>query len=215
MPIILVPTSHIAEESIRKIKEVIEKIKPDCVAVELDQNRYQALKTKQSSSLKSLGPSTWLIFTLLKKLQKKVGEIVNVIPGSDMLTAIEFSTEKNIPVYFIDQDIQITLFNFQNLKITEKLKLIRYALTASFSLYTGTGKTDQKIDLTKVPEEELIEKAMAEFQRIFPKFYKILVEDRNVYMANQIKEISKAHKTIVAVVGAGHRKGIKALLENK
>ena len=212
MPTVLVPTSHVAEESIQKIREVIEKVKPDCVCVELDQNRYQAMKSQQNSSFRSLGGPTWLIFTLLKKLQEKVGEIVNVIPGSDMLTAIEFSKEKAIPVYFIDQNIQITLSNFQKLKITEKLRLIRYALTASFSLYTGIGNR-AKIDLTKVPEEELIEKAMAEFQKAFPKLYKILVEDRNIHMANQIKEISKVHKTIVAVVGAGHRKGIKTLLE--
>ncbi len=215
MPIILVPTSHVAEESVRKIKEVIEKVKPDCVCVELDENRYQALKTKQSSSFKSLGPSTWLIFTLLKKLQKKIGDIVGVMPGSDMLTAVEFSMEKNIPVFFIDQPIQTTLYNFQKLSFREKMKLMRYALTASFSLYTGIGKSREKIDLTKVPQEDIIEKAMAEFEKIFPRLYKILLEDRNVYMASQISQLSKTHKKIVAVIGAGHRKGIKSLLENK
>jgi len=212
MSIILVPTSHVAEESIIKIKEVIEKVKPDCVCVELDENRYQALKSKQSSSFKSLGPSTWVIFTLLKKLQEKVGEIVNVMPGSDMLTAVEFSKEKNIPVYFIDQPIQTTLYNFQKLSFSEKLKLIKYALLASFSIYTGMGKNKQKIDLTKVPEEELIDEVMAEFQKSFPRLYKILVEDRNIYMANQLKELSKTYKNIVAVVGAGHKKGIRELL---
>ena len=56
---------------------------------------------------------------------------------------------------------------------------------------------------------------MVEFQKTFPKLYKILVEDRNIYMANQLKELSKTHKKIVAVIGAGHRKGIKQILENK
>jgi len=216
MPIILVPTSHVAEESIRKIKEVIEKAKPDCVAVELDENRYQALKSKQSeNSIRSLSVSTYLIFILLKKLQKKVGEIVNVMPGSDMLTAVEFSKEKKIPIYFIDQDIQVTLFNFQKLKITEKLKLFRYALTASFSLYTGIGKTKEKIDLKKVPEEQFIDQIMSQFQKTFPKLYKILVEDRNRYMAAQLKELSKTHRNIVAVIGAGHKRGLKKILEDK
>ena len=128
MPIILVPTSHVAEESIRKIKEVIEKVKPDCVAVELDENRYQALKSGQTeSSLKSLGLATFVIFKLLKKLQQKVGDIVGIIPGSDMLTAVEFSKEKEIPVYLIDQDIQATLYSFKKLKLSEKLRLIKYA----------------------------------------------------------------------------------------
>ncbi len=210
MPIILVPTSHVAEESIRKIKEVIEKAKPDCVAVELDENRYQALKSKQQSSPRSLGLSTYLIFVLLKKLQKKVGDIVGVMPGSDMLTAVEFAKEKNIPVYFIDQDIQTTMFKIKTLKKSEKLKLIKYALTASFYIYTGKGK-GEKIDLTKVPQEEVIEQAMDVFKKTFPQLYKILVEDRNRHMAAQLKELSRIHKKIVAVVGAGHRKGMKQI----
>ena len=211
MPIILVPTSHVAEESIKKIKEVIEKTKPDCVAVELDQSRYVSSKSGGGkSSIRSLGAATYAIFLLLKKLQEKIGDIVGVVPGSDILTAIEFSKENSIPVYFIDQDIQTTLYNFKKLKASEKLKLIRYALTASFSIYTGRG---EKIDLTKVPPEDVIDQAMDVFQKTFPQLYKILIEDRNRHMSEQLTELSKVHKTIVAVVGAGHRKGIKSLLE--
>ena len=212
--IILVPTSHVAEESVQKIKDVIEKVRPDCVAVELDENRYLALKSEQSGSpAKSLGPSTFLIFTLLKKLQSKIGDIVGVVPGSDMLTAVDFSKEKNIPVYFIDQDIQKTLYEIQRLKFSEKIRLIKYALTATFYIYTGRGK--EKIDLTKVPPENLIEQAMETFKTAFPQLYNILVEDRNVFMAFRLKELSKIHKNIVAVVGAGHKKGILSLISEK
>ena len=213
MPTILVPTSHVAEESIQKIKEAIEKIKPDCVAVELDTNRYLALKSGQTSGKTNLGFATNLIFILLKKLQEKVGDIVGVLPGSDMLTAVETAESMSIPVYFIDQDIQTTLESLKTLKLSEKLKLIKYALTASFYVYSGRGKG--KIDLTKVPPEELIDQAMDVFKITFPQLHKILVEDRNHYMSANLKKLSENYKTVVAVVGAGHYKGIKSLLENK
>ncbi|HLD57677.1 MAG TPA: TraB domain-containing protein [archaeon] len=213
MSIILVPTSHVAEESIQKIKEVIEKTKPDCVAVELDKNRYLALKSEQVSGKPNLGFTTNVIFTLLKKLQEKIGDIVGIMPGSDMLTAVETAKEKSIPVYFIDQDIQKTLEALKMLKLTEKLKLIKYALTASFYIYTGRGK--EKIDLTKVPPEQLIDDALEVFKITFPQLYKILVEDRNQYMAANLKKLSENYNTVVAVVGAGHYKGIKSLLETK
>ena len=212
MSIYLIPTSHVAEESIRKIKEVIEKIKPDCVAVELDKSRYLALKHKESSGAPNLGFTTNLIFKLLKKLQEKIGDIVGIMPGSDMLTAVEFSRFQNIPVYFIDQDIQTTLESLKTLKLAEKLKLIKYALTASFYIYTKKGGSD-KIDLTKVPPEKLIDQAMKVFKTTFPQLYKILVEDRNQHMAANLKKLSENYKTIVAVVGAGHYKGIKNLLQ--
>ena len=69
--------------------------------------------------------------------------------------------------------------------------------------------------MTKVPPEELIDQAMETFQKVFPQLYKILVEDRNKRMASALLELSKTHKNIVAVVGAGHRKGLKSLLSNK
>lgn len=213
MPILLVPTSHVAEESIQKIKEVIEKTKPGCVAVELDKNRYLALKSEQISGKPNLGFTTNLIFTLLKKLQEKIGDIVGIMPGSDMLTAVETGKSKNIPVYFIDQDIQDTLQALKALKLTEKLKLIKYALTASFYIYTGRGK--EKIDLTKLPPEEIIDQALEVFKITFPQLYKILVEDRNRYMAVNLKKLSENYKTVVAVVGAGHYKGLKQILSNQ
>ncbi len=211
MSIILIPTSHVAEESIQKIKEVIEKVKPDCVAVELDKNRYLALKQKEISGKPNLGFTTNLIFKLLKKLQEKIGDIVGIMPGSDMLTAVEFSKSKNIPVYFVDQDIQVTLQNLKTLKLSEKLKLIKYALTATVFIYTGRG--GEKIDLTKVPPEELIDQALEVFKISFPQLYKILVEDRNQHMAANLRKLSENYKTVVAVVGAGHYKGLKALLQ--
>ncbi len=210
MTIFLIPTSHVAEESIKKIKEAIEKLKPDCVAVELDKNRYLALKSGESSA-PNLGFTTNLIFKLLKKLQEKVGDIVGVMPGSDMLTAVETSIEKNIPVYFVDQEIEQTLAGFKRLSFSEKLKLIKYALTASFYLYTGKGG-GESIDLTKVPSEEIIDQALQVFKITFPQLYKILVEDRNQYMAANLRKLSENYKIVVAVVGAGHYKGLKEIL---
>ena len=42
--ITIVPTSHIASQSIRMIQKAVEKENPDCIAVELDENRLRALK---------------------------------------------------------------------------------------------------------------------------------------------------------------------------
>ncbi len=51
--IILVGTSHIAKQSIRRVKKAIEENKPDIVAVELDSKRFYSIiakKTKQKFS---------------------------------------------------------------------------------------------------------------------------------------------------------------------
>ncbi|MCX9073584.1 MAG: TraB/GumN family protein, partial [Candidatus Methanoperedens sp.] len=45
--IILVGTAHVSEKSIAEVNEVIERERPDIVAVELDKGRFQALKGEE------------------------------------------------------------------------------------------------------------------------------------------------------------------------
>ena len=44
--IVLVGTAHISKDSVEEVKEVIEEFKPDIVAVELCQRRYDAITKK-------------------------------------------------------------------------------------------------------------------------------------------------------------------------
>ena len=50
--------------------------------------------------------------------------------------------------------------------------------------------------------------------RGYPSLYKILVDERDIHMAKQLNKISSLYpdKQIVAVVGAGHIKGILSYL---
>jgi pheromone shutdown protein TraB len=48
----------------------------------------------------------------------------------------------------------------------------------------------------------------------YPNIHKVLIEERNYYMARKIKHLMAEHadKKIVAVVGAGHEEDILAIL---
>ncbi|NOX72038.1 MAG: hypothetical protein GXO64_05095 [Candidatus Micrarchaeota archaeon] len=241
--IIIVPTSHIAEDSIRKIRKAIENEEPDCVAVELDAPRFHALKSRESASslelIKNVGFATFAIFWLLKYLQQKLGGMVGVVPGADMLSAVEEASKRNINVAFIDMDIRMTAYRFKTeIPFREKLKMITYAIRAMLLLSVGkyfvrkspaidfkakeikngrlqpskkaASVTDFKaIDLTKVPEEDFISQAMEIFEEQFPNLYRVLVTERNEIMAKNLIALSQRHEKIVAVVGAGHKEGIE------
>ena len=45
--IILVGTAHISKESVHLVRAVIERDKPDCVCVELDERRYETLSQQR------------------------------------------------------------------------------------------------------------------------------------------------------------------------
>jgi pheromone shutdown-related protein TraB len=219
--ITIVPTSHIARESIRAIRETIEKEGPDCIAVELDPGRYQALQEGEGSmleALRALGPATFLFYYVLKKMQDSLGRAVGMVPGSDMLEAVRISKEKGIGLALIDRDIADTFLRIKVIPAKEKLRLLALAFKAAVGLGISSkikkpGK--ETIDLSKVPPEKVVEEAMDLLKEQFPQLHRILVEERNLYMARRILDLSKGCQSMVVVVGAGHAKGIRELLEKK
>lgn len=52
---------------------------------------------------------------------------------------------------------------------------------------------------------------MKEFKRIAPNAYKVIVDERDAYMAYRLLNIDS--EKIVAVVGAGHKKELKIILK--
>jgi pheromone shutdown-related protein TraB len=213
----IVGTSHISKDSIEKIKNTIDKVKPDIVAVELDKQRLYALQNniKRSPSLsdiKHIGLQGFLFTIIGGYLQKKLGNIVGIKPGSDMLTAVNYGKQNNAEIELIDQNIQITMRRFSIFfSWKDKGNIIIDLLKGIFS-----KKERINIDLTKVPSEEVIERLMDIMQTRYKGIYKVLVHERNIFMAEKIYELIKKDqtKTIVAVIGAGHKKGIIEHLNN-
>jgi pheromone shutdown-related protein TraB len=222
--ITIVPTSHIAMESIRLIRETVEKEKPDCIAVELDMNRYRTLREGEASlldSLRALGLPTFLFYFVLKNLQQSLGRMVGVSPGSEMLEAVRVGQQNGIYVAFIDRDIGDTLLRIKDIPAKEKVRLLTFVLRAllpstwskSLLLKSGSAPSFKRIDLSKVPPEEIVNTAIELLRKEFPRLYRILIEERNLYMAQRIKELSSRFQNIVIVVGAGHAKGIAEILK--
>lgn len=215
--IILVPTSHVAKQSLEKVKEVIEKENPDLVAVELDINRYMASKQETKGStmetLKALGVMTFAFYWTLKKLQSWLGKKLGILPGSEMLQAVEIADKKGIKFAFIDRDIGVTMMRIRNITWREKAKLLLY-LFKGFTLDYVILKIRRKggIDLSKLPPKEIIKEAMRMLKKEFPQLYKVLVVERDHYMAAKLKQLSQNYEKIVAVTGAGHTDGMKKLL---
>jgi len=216
----IIGTSHIAKESYNLVKNNILKNKPDIVAVEIDKKRLQALLSKQTkirlSDIKRYGLTAYIFARIGSWLQRKLGERAGLAPGSEIKAAIIAAKKINAKIYLIDQDIEITFKKLSKaLGIKEKLKLI-FILLFGFFIPTK-NKTLKKIDLAKVPEQKLIEELTADFKKKFPSLYKVLVADRDKYMAKQLIFIANHHTDakIIAVVGAGHIKGLKNILSKQ
>lgn len=212
--IILVGTAHVSDKSIAEVNEVIEREKPDIVALELDKERYLALKGKEEvreinvRELLSGGRFYYfLLHWLLASIQKKIGADTGVKPGAEMLSAIEKAEKTGAKVALIDRDIQLTLGRFWNrMSFFEKLKLFGSLIGASLGFDT------REIDMETVTDEDVVTQLVSELRKMAPSAASVLIDERDAFMAKNLLEMSR-EGNVVAVVGAGHRKGIQRYLD--
>ncbi len=216
----IIGTAHISRESIKKVEDTIRREKPDIVAVELCESRYKALTEEREipvvELIKQKKAMIFLANTLLSFLQRKMGEEVGVEPGKEMLRAIEVANELGIDIALIDRDIRITLKRaLSKMSFFEKLRLIKELLLAY-----GAEKKEIEEELEKINREEELFDILEDFKTLAPQVYEVLVNERDAYMAHKLLELDvsnvseKRSPKIIAVVGAGHKRGIEHYLNN-
>ncbi len=223
--LVIVGTSHVSSQSVKKIERTIDKESPGIIAVELDKKRLHSLLNQDEKEgkfsfalLRSVGLKGFMFALLGSWLQKKIGKMVGVDPGSDMLVAVNIAKEKKIKLALIDQDIEITLRRFsKSLTWKERWRFVADIFKSIFSRKKQMKKYGlEKMDLTKVPPQSLINKMVKELKKRYPNIYKVLIEERNNIMTYNLIRLMHLYpeKTIVAVIGAGHERDMIKLVKS-
>jgi pheromone shutdown-related protein TraB len=212
--LILVGTAHISRESVNLVREVIEKERPDCVCVELDEGRYQALSQQQRWETLDLRQvirkrqlSTLMANLILASYQKRLGGKLGVMPGSELLEAVRASEERGIPVSLCDRDIRATLRRaWSALSFWRKLLLFSTLLASTFDRPEITEE-----DLRELRRQDVLTELMQELGSAMPALKRVLIDERDAYLAQKISD--SAGDRVVAVVGAGHVEGMREALQ--
>ncbi len=207
--ILLIGTAHISQESVDLVTEVISQEKPDSVCIELDDKRYTALTQKkkwQSLDLKQIIKnkqlSTLIINLLMASYQKKLGDQLGVKPGAELLSATKAAENHDIPISLCDRDVRITLRRAW--KSTSFFKKGYLLATLFASMFDSTEISEEK--LAEMKQKDVLSDLMDEMGSTLPDVKKVLIDERDIYLSEKIKETSG--KRLVAVVGAGHVAGI-------
>ena len=211
--ILLVGTAHISRESVELVRAVIERERPDCVCVELDERRYKSLSEQrkwESTDLREIirkkQLATLFVNLLLASYQKRLGGQLGVMPGSELLAAVRTAETHNIPVELCDRDIRITLRRaWGALSFFRKAQLL--------AGLTGSAFEEREIsedELRRIRNQDVLSEMMDELGKALPEIKRVLIDERDDYLAQKIRE-SQGNK-VVAVVGAGHVRGMQAAL---
>lgn len=216
--IVLIGTAHVSEKSVAEVKAAIRDLKPDIVAVELCRGRYDSLKgnvQEKQVPIKDIlsegKVNYYVIHWLLAYVQKKIGEDMGVRPGAEMLSAIEGAESIGAEVALIDRDIQVTLQRFWGkMKFLEKVKMIGSLLGGLIGIGKGT-----EIDIDKITETDVVTGLVNELRDFAPTAAEVLIDERDAYLAGSILRVAAGgNKTVVVVIGAGHKPGVTKYLKN-
>lgn len=212
--ITLVGTAHVSKESVEEVKETINNIKPDCVAVELDEKRADSIQNADRYSqldlvkvFKRKEGFLLLANLILSSFQKRMGLNAGVKPGDEMLAALDAAKELGVRCELVDRPIQITLKRaWAKNSFWGKIKLLATLISSAF----GNEEVDpQEIENLKNRNE--MDSMMNELSEYMPVIKEVLIDERDRYLASKIWMAEGTN--IVAVLGAGHLPGVKAWLE--
>jgi pheromone shutdown-related protein TraB len=211
--ILLIGTAHVSQQSVDLVNQVIHEEHPDAVCIELDEQRLQALTEKkrwQNLDLKAVirrkQLSTLLVSMAMAAYQKKLGDNLGVLPGAELLSAVTAARSLGIPIVLCDRDIRITLRRAW--KTTSFFR--KFYLIAALAAGLFDSKKLDEAELEQLKKKDVLAEMMAEMGDALPEVKRILIDERDIYLAEKIK--TSTGTRLVAVVGAGHVEGIKARL---
>ena len=213
-------TAHVSRKSEESVKNLIYSKKFDVVAIELCESRFKNINNPNMFADLDLWKvirekKTAMIAAnlILGAYQNRIAEQHNIEAGAEMLAAIKSTKELNLPIILIDRDIGITLR-----RTAFKLswwKRINLFTGLFYSLISKDKVNEEQIE--KLKTADALEEIFSEFSSNKKEMFSPLISERDLYMSAKICELSNKYsgKEILAIVGAGHLKGIKSNVENK
>lgn len=212
--ITLIGTAHVSAESISEVENVISDVKPDCVAIELDEKRYESItnpdKYRELDIIKVLKRKEGFLLLaniVMASFQKRMGKNAGVKPGEEMVAAINKAKELNIPTALVDRPIQITFRRAWK-------KTSAYGKTQLLSALLASGFSKDEIsseEIENLKQSSEMDSMMKELSELMPTVKQVLIDERDQYLASHIWKAEG--NNIVAVLGAGHLPGVEAHLK--
>jgi len=209
-------TVHISTASVEAVREQISTYKPDRVAVELCDSRHQALTSDRRLDKEGLlkvvkeGKAPLVLLqSLLAAEQRKMGLDEGQQPGAELLAAVQEAEAAELEVALIDRDIQTTLRRaWKKMRFREKVRILWSLL--------GDDEDEDAPEVNELLEDQdLLTSLMEELRTFSPGAGLVLIDERDSYLAGKLALLHDDEKKTLAVVGAGHLKGIEKHLSEQ
>jgi pheromone shutdown-related protein TraB len=209
----LLGTAHVSRRSEDDVRQALDSDAFDAAAVELCTPRLERLT----------GADDWREFDLLRIVrsgragmvaaqlalsayQKRLADQLGVEPGGEMKAAVEAARARELPLWLIDRNIGVTLR-----RLVRSVPWYQRWFLVTGILATFLSRSDlEESDIERLKEGDILESTFTEFAERSPALYRVLIAERDRYMAATLRERIQATTParVLAVVGAGHVDGI-------
>lgn len=211
----LLGTAHVSKASIDAVMAAIDSGRYDAVAVELDEQRHKALTQPDALAqldlvkvIRERRIAPFAANLALAAYQRRLAEQLEIEPGAELKAAANEAVARGLSLQLIDRDVGITFRRILlGLGWWDRMKLVG-------GLAGGLFASDEVSadDIERLKEGDMLESSFGEFARDTPSLYATLIDERDQYMAAKLRERSDGARHVLAVVGAGHLKGMARYL---
>jgi len=194
--LMLIGTAHVIDLSL-PLERHIKNFSPELIALELDKQRWYALKTQ---SQRTDGP---FYLRLLARLQKYLGDSFGSSPGAEMIVATNIANGIGAKLAFIDKPILYTIRGaWKNMPWNELFRIIMESMIS----FVGGGDSN----IANSMKTGDFSKELEQFSSQYPSIKKELIDKRDIYMSTNIVKLFRSQKCnrMVAIVGEGHIAGM-------
>lgn len=211
----LLGTAHVSKASIDAVNTAIDSGRFDAVAVELDEQRHKALTQPDALAqldlvkvIREKKVAPFAANLALAAYQRRLAEQLGIEPGAELKAAASEAVARGLSLQLIDRDVGITFRRIlQGLSWWDRAKLIGSVAAGLFD-----REDVSEADIERLKEGDMLESSFGEFARETPTLYASLIDERDRYMAAKLRERADGAKHVLAVVGAGHLKGMAKYL---
>ncbi|MCG6170023.1 TraB/GumN family protein [Leptospira sp. FAT2] len=210
VPVTILGTAHISQKSIDEVQRIIREEKPDTVCVELCNSRMRSVKDSEHwkkldifKVFKERKMYLLLSSLILSAFQKKLGK-GSIRPGDEMRMAISEGEKIGAKIVPIDREVSTTLKRaWWNIGLFNRMFLLSALLT---SLFVKEDISEEKIEEMK--SEDVLKDLFSQLPKRYESIKNVIIDERDSYLAQRIRDAAKDGKKVFAVVGAGHLQGI-------
>jgi pheromone shutdown protein TraB len=229
-------TAHISALSVQQVRDLIQRVRPDTVVLELDDERIQTVRERllknapnQDTSLFSellrvftdprRGSLGSRMFEVYFKLIYRTLRMAGFLPGAEFAAAIEEAERMGAQIVLGDRNIHETMERLRTAVTHHFLDVLRALMTppppelerafgALMERARGdTGSFQASEFVDALLDRKSVRLITGFLSSTLPAVSKVMLDERDVILASAIA--SAPGQRVVAVVGAAHLDGIE------